>query len=192
MNTRLLPSLLATVFAVATPMAGAENFSDYGRVISATPEYQQTNSPREECYRDSSGSSRSSERSLMGPIIGGITGAVIGSSVGKGRGNRAATAVGAVTGAIVGDRLGNSDSGYGDGQRCRTVDHWEQRLTGYRVVYEYQGQTFNTVTPYDPGRRIRLNVSVAPANDGNRYGDRVSQYQERRHTDERHDDRWRY
>ena len=39
-------------------------------------------------------------------------------------------------------------------RRCRTVDHFESRLAGYRVAYEYQGRTYTTFLPYDPGSRL--------------------------------------
>ena len=71
-------------------------------------------------------------------------------------------------GAIVGDRL--SDRGREHGEyherevhRCRMVDNWESRISGYRVVYEYAGQEYATVLPYDPGRKLAVNVSVTPS-----------------------------
>jgi uncharacterized protein YcfJ len=58
------------------------------------------------------------------------------------------------------------DDGYDDRgrevQRCHTVDNWQNRLTGYRVVYEYAGRSYTTVMPNEPGRQIPVRVSVVP------------------------------
>ncbi|AXQ29534.1 hypothetical protein D0B54_12900 [Solimonas sp. K1W22B-7] len=39
---------------------------------------------------------------------------------------------------------------------CRTVTAWrlEQRVEGYDVLYHYDGRTYNTRLPYDPGERL--------------------------------------
>lgn len=173
----ILVSLLA---AVSTP-ALADRFDDYARVRSATPEYQRVNAPRQECSNEYIESGRgyqshSSDRSpsYVGPILGGVTGALIGSQIGQGNGNKAAMAVAAIAGTVIGGNIQNSrrndNDGYDDDRyrgrevsRCRTVDSWENRLTGYRVVYEYAGRTYTTVMPENPGRRIPVRVSVVPA-----------------------------
>lgn len=169
----------ATVIAAALLSSGAVLANDYvdnARVRNVTPEYQRVNNPRSEChnydgYRDGYYNyHRSTERGVSGSIIGGVTGALIGSQIGHGNGNRAATAVGAIAGAVVGDRIQNNnrdvyrEGAYVDARdtRCRTVDFWETRTTGYRVVYEYAGREYTTVLPYDPGRYLRVRVSVEP------------------------------
>ncbi|MEW9898799.1 glycine zipper 2TM domain-containing protein [Chitinivorax sp. PXF-14] len=153
--------------------ADASAFSDYARVKSVTPEYERVNTPRDECHSEyiSSGSRRDSDRgdrSYGGAVIGGLAGGVIGNQVGKGHGREAATAAGAVIGALVGDRVDNGDNRYQrddeprEVRRCRQVDDWSSRLTGYRVVYEYGGHRYTTVMPNDPGRQLRVRVSVEP------------------------------
>ena len=153
-------------------------YGDYARVISSTPEYERVNNPRQECSSEyipatsHRNGQTDSGRSYTGTIVGGITGALIGSRLGKGNGNRAATAAGAIAGAVIGDqvqargRSANYDE-YADAghevQRCRVVDNWDNRLTGYRVEYEYAGRSYTTVLPQDPGRRIPVRVSVTPA-----------------------------
>jgi uncharacterized protein YcfJ len=49
-------------------------------------------------------------------------------------------------------------------ERCevRYETSFQQRIEGYRVTYEYNGQRFVTQLPYDPGRRIRIRVNVVP------------------------------
>ena len=40
---------------------------------------------------------------------------------------------------------------------------YENRVIGYDVVYEYNGQRYEARAPSDPGARIPLRVTVAPA-----------------------------
>ena len=86
--------------------------------------------------------------------------------MGGGSGKDAATALGAITGAIVGDRMQNSsrfdDDDMREVRRCRNVDNWDRRLAGYRVVYEYAGRQYTALMPNDPGREMRVRVSVDP------------------------------
>lgn len=156
-----------------------ENYGDYARVSSVTPEYERINSPRQECSSEyvPAGAYRyeqvDSGRSYTGTIVGGITGALLGSRLGKGNGNRAATAAGAIAGAVIGDQIQESGRAARSGavyaehgrevQRCRVVDHWDNRLIGYRVVYQYAGRSYSALLPQDPGRRIPVSVSVTPA-----------------------------
>jgi uncharacterized protein YcfJ len=103
-----------------------------------------------------------------GAILGGIIGGVTGHQIGGGHGRDVATALGAVIGAGIG---GQSGRGYDGGervnyeQRCDTVNayRYEERVDGYDVTYRYNGRLYNTRLPYDPGRRIALNVDVQPA-----------------------------
>lgn len=183
-------SLLTVLFAASTSaMANDEynngNYQDYARVKNVTPEYQRVNTPRQECSNeyirgtsyDGYGRDRSSsDRSYTGTVVGGVAGALLGSRFGKGKGSTAATAVGAIAGAVIGDKVqGNGgifasnddhhdhDSRGREVQRCRTVDNWDNRLTGYRVVYEYAGRSYTTVMQNQPGRQIPVQVSVVPA-----------------------------
>ena len=51
-------------------------------------------------------------------------------------------------------------------RRCETVDRYEQQqqLTGYRVKYRYEGQTYYTETAEYPGKFIPVRVNVSPVN----------------------------
>ena len=107
-----------------------------------------------------------------------MAGAILGNQVGKGSGRQAATAVGAVVGAFAGDRLGNQGQyqpqyqsqyqpQYQDAPRevtrCRTVNDVQTRITGYRVNYEYRGQTYSALTRENPGQQMPVRVTVEPA-----------------------------
>ncbi|MGQ9686780.1 MAG: glycine zipper 2TM domain-containing protein [Thiobacillaceae bacterium] len=146
-------------------------FHDTAWVVARTPVYEEVNTPRRECWTEQVGYEYSSpSRSYGGAIIGAIAGGILGNQVGKGTGKTVATAVGAATGAIVGDNIDN------DGhrsqpvagrpimeERCRMVDQWERRLTGYNVVYRYQGREYTAFLPYDPGSSVRVRVQVSLA-----------------------------
>ena len=150
----------------AAPVAQADHyFEDYARVIEATPQYEEVNVPRRECRSEYIPEQEHRRGSLAGPLIGGIAGGVIGAQVGKGNGRVASSAAGAAIGAIVGDRLSqrDEDSYYErEVRRCELIDHWETRLTGYRVVYRYHGHVQTVILPYDPGKRLRVRVAIEP------------------------------
>lgn len=152
--------------------AQAANYEDYARVRSVTPQYERVSAPRQECYTEYQSVPVTQERSYGGAIVGGVAGAILGAQVGKGNGNKAATAVGAATGAIVGDRIQNDRQATGweerPVQRCREVENYDRRLNGYRVAYQYGGREYTTVLPYDPGRRLKVRVSVDPV-EGDRW-----------------------
>jgi len=151
----------------AVSAAGASGFEDYAHVISVQPQVEQVNEPRQECHTEYVTVQRQQQRGVGGSILGGLAGGILGNQVGGGSGRTAATAAGAIAGAIVGDRMENSNAGgvveQQPVQRCRMIDHWQNRTNGYSVTYEYQGHTYSTMLPYDPGRRLRVSVSVTPS-----------------------------
>jgi uncharacterized protein YcfJ len=171
MRTTAIASAVALALGTPAAFAGGPAFEDYALVRGVTPEYQNVNVPRQECYSEFVPQSYSrGGNSIVGPLIGGVAGGLIGSRVGEGNGRVAAAAAGAAVGALVGNHLSNGDrhEEYSERevQRCRMVDNWESRLAGYRVAYEYQGRTYSTMLPYDPGQRLTVRVSVEPAPGG--------------------------
>lgn len=138
-------------------------------VLRADPVYEQVRSerPHEVCedvpvqYRESGGNR------TAGTVIGAIVGGALGNTVGKGDGRRAATIAGAVAGGAVGNNVASgSDTWYsGVEQRCRVVTsvRQEDQLVGYDVQYRYRGDVYLARMDYDPGERMRVRVSVAPA-----------------------------
>jgi uncharacterized protein YcfJ len=163
MKITALTVAVALAFGATAAFAGP-TFEDYARVRDVTPQYDQVNVPRKECYSEYVPERSDRGGSLAGPVIGGVAGGLLGSRFGQGNGRVASAAAGAVVGTIVGTQLGNRDRGGGyeerEVRRCRTVDHFESRLAGYRVAYEYQGRSYTTFLPYDPGSRIPVRVSV--------------------------------
>ncbi len=170
----LTAALAGSVTAWAKPphkRAFMEEFHDTAWVVARTPVYEEINTPRRECWTEQVGYEYvTPSRSYGGAIIGAIAGGILGNQIGKGTGKTVATAVGAATGAIVGDNLDNDvhraeriTSRPRYEERCRVVDQWERRLTGYNVVYRYQGREYTAFLPYDPGSTVRVRVHVSLA-----------------------------
>lgn len=159
-------SLCAAASASASAVAASAEFEDYAKVISTTPQVEQFNQPRQECRTEYVQVQRQPQRSAGGAIIGGLAGGALGSQVGGGHGKTAATAVGAIAGALIGDRIDNDQEAPLTAEqpvrRCTMVDQWQSRTTGYRVNYEYRGRTYTTDMPYDPGNRVKLQVTLTP------------------------------
>ena len=72
MNKLIVAGLL-----LVTGVASAREYSDYARVLSSTPLYDEVNAPRRECwteYRDTPRPSRSNDSNIGGAIVGGVVG----------------------------------------------------------------------------------------------------------------------
>ncbi len=178
MNIRA--TLITSVFGlVAASAVSAADFEDFAKVTSVTPQVEQINRPRQDCRTEIVPVQRQVQTNQAGAthntgaaIVGGIAGALIGRQVGHGDGRSAATAAGAIIGAISGDRMENNSNAQAatetitteqEVKRCRMVDHWESRNTGYNVTYDYKGRQYTSLLSYDPGTRLRVNVVVTPA-----------------------------
>ena len=114
------------------------------------------------------------QRSYAGSLLGGVAGGLLGAQIGAGNGRAAAAAVGAVAGALVGNRLDNRPR-YAHAQpqtqtvqRCVSVDNYRQVVTGYTVLYRYNGREAETVLPYKPGPTLR--IGIGPVDGGGRAG----------------------
>ena len=160
---------LLALLATGTVAVQAQSFVDRARVQQVEPQYESVQVPRQECTSQVVNEAQpvAANRSYGGAIIGGVAGGILGNQVGKGHGKEAATAAGAVIGAITGDRIANNQpQAYAYQPRevrsCRTVNDVQQRLTGYRVTYEYRGQEYTTVTREQPGRTLPVRVSITP------------------------------
>lgn len=159
-----LPVLIASVF---TTQAVADDYYDTATVISATPQVERVNMPRQECRTEYVREAYSNSSSPAGAIIGGVAGGLLGSTIGKGDGKVAGAAIGAGVGAIVGDRVANNQpNGVVDRpvDRCVSVDNWQSVSRGYLVTYRYNGHDFTTMTDEMPGSTIRIRVGINDAN----------------------------
>lgn len=162
-----IPAILAAVFA--SPAMAEHQYTDSARVLSVTPQTDRVNVPRQECRTEYQHQSYSSpnQNSIMGAVIGGVAGGLLGNTVGRGSGRIAAAAVGAGVGAIAGDRIANNRNNTVTTravpvESCYQVDNWQTVNTGYFVIYEYNGRTYNTITSVPPGDYLEVDVIVTP------------------------------
>ena len=152
--------LVAVALAAA---CGAALASEYGTVISSTPVTAQLAVPQQQCTdqpvlvqpRTSGG----------GALLGALVGGVVGHSLGEGFGRAAATGLGAVAGSVIGDRTEAATTPPTSTTvlNCQNVTTLQNRVVGYDVVYEFNGQRYTARVAQDPGERIALTVSPAPA-----------------------------
>lgn len=173
--------VLAVLAAAGTAHAQDRGFGDdigergenarvsWADVLRVDPQYDEieVSRPREECYdtdverRDSRGNN------AAGTVIGAIVGGALGNTVGKGDGRKAATVAGALVGGAIGNNSARRDDRYyaSTETRCRTVNDRvsERRIIGYDVQYRYRGDVYMSRLDYDPGERMRVRVSVTPA-----------------------------
>lgn len=149
------------------PVEANDRYTDQGRVLKVTPQYERVNTPRQTCdtqYREVVVQPR---KSMTGSVIGGIAGGLLGSQIGKGNGRVAAAAIGAGIGAITGDRISRRQPSASQVRSepyevCRTVDRWHREKVGYLVDYEYQGRQYTMQTDCHPGDYVDLDVTVTP------------------------------
>ena len=177
---------IASICTVAgAPALASETFTDRARVVSVRPVHDRIPVTREECWNDVQRGyeerrvTRSDTGAAIGPgtVLGAIVGGVAGHQVGSGRGNDAATAAGAVIGGLIGNQVDRDQGRVAPGgrysevervpversvERCRTVQEVREATLGYDVRYEYGGRQFSTRLDRDPGRALRVNVSIVP------------------------------
>ena len=160
MRNRISP--LAGLLALG---CGAALATPYGTVLSSTPVSAQVPVPVSQCI-DQPQLVRP-PTSGGGAVLGAVVGAAIGNAVGAGAGRALATGVGAVAGATFGDHVEAAQSPPQDVtvRSCQAATGYETRVVGYDVVYEYQGQRYQTRLAQDPGSRVALNVQVTPVGE---------------------------
>jgi uncharacterized protein YcfJ len=182
-NAQLLAALIMTILTTGCTTAFAghklkhqqrEHFTDTARVTRVVPLYRtvQIAEPRKECYEkevrryyhDANG-----YNSATPMIAGGVLGGIIGNQFGKGNGKTAMTIAGTVLGGSIGRDVGMRNKRYSYYEpktetHCEVINDYreEEELDGYRVSYRYHGEEFNTILPYHPGKRLKLDVSIKP------------------------------
>jgi uncharacterized protein YcfJ len=138
-------------------------------VLRVDPVYgvARTEVPRQECYDQTVVQTAPPQGSAAGTILGAVVGGVLGSTIGHGNGRTAATVAGAVAGGAVGNNVSATPGGeYQTTQtQCRQVAavSEQRRIMGYDVEYRYRGDVYLSRLNYDPGERLRVRVSVSPA-----------------------------
>ena len=161
MNPKIAIISSAVLLALEGGVAQASDFVDNAQVISATPIVQsvsqQVCQPQTVVTQPPPPSQGSG---IAGGIIGGLAGGLLGAQVGHGSGKTAATIVGAAGGAIVGNQIASSPSAptAQTVQACSNVTH--DVITGYTIVYRYNGREITTSMPYNPGSYVKVGVGV--------------------------------
>jgi uncharacterized protein YcfJ len=159
-KTVLLLTLAGT--AGLSAAQNTPNEQELGRVLSSTPVINQVAVPRQVCSNESV--PVQSQKSGAGAIVGAIAGGAVGNAIGGGNGRAAATFLGLLGGAVLGDRIeGPGPTQYGQVQNCATQTFYENRTTGYTVVYEYAGKQYSVLMPNDPGPYVKLQISPVSA-----------------------------
>jgi uncharacterized protein YcfJ len=149
--------------------------SAYARVIEVTPVYREirVEQPVEKCWQEPVRSRYRTQHysnSAGATLAGGLIGGIIGHQFGSGRGNKLATAVGTIIGAQAGHDAGRdldpyyeeSYTRYKDVCEVQTTSRYEEVADGFKVKYSYNGKNYLTHMPYNPGERIKINVTVNP------------------------------
>jgi uncharacterized protein YcfJ len=160
---------LAGVLIPTAALAGVTY--DQARVIGVEPivETVTYTVPREICQEQRVQTGAGGGPSPAVPLLGAATGGLIGSAV-SGNDQALGVAVGAVVGGAIGYDVARRNAQppyvtYGTQEVCSTVQdtHEEERISGYRVKYEYLGQRYTAVTANPPGDTVRVRVDVSPA-----------------------------
>jgi len=176
--------LTGSVSAQVRPAAPAvhEEGAHYGwaDVLRVDPVYDDsapaadTGGTQQGCYEQQvpvqNGSDNGGRRTLA-TVFGAIVGGILGHQVGKGDGRTAATAAGAVAGGVVGNNLAATGAPAAQPQYKveRICPHGDgtaappRRIVAYDVEYRYRGEIYTARVNYDPGDRIRVRISVTPA-----------------------------
>jgi len=148
----------------------------YAQVTSVKPIYHEVriSDPVRECWKEPvthRNVHRHGGNTAGSTLAGGIIGGIIGHQIGRGRGNRMATMMGTAIGASIGHNsaVKNSSSTYTTQvtsyeEHCE-IEHqvsYEDVLDGYEVSYRYKGKSYQTEMPYDPGKKLKVRVTVEP------------------------------
>jgi uncharacterized protein YcfJ len=178
----ILSAIMIVSPARAAHPDSSDTYYDKAKVLSVVPVYTtvSVSTPRRECRQvpvESYGRGHDGKdyKSATPIILGGVVGAAIGNQFGHGTGKTVGTIAGGILGGSVArdvqHRYGNhAYRGRGHGHQktvtqCETVDeyHDEERIDGYQVKYRYNGRVYHTRTETDPGKRMKVQVSVAAA-----------------------------
>jgi uncharacterized protein YcfJ len=163
---------IAMVLAALAPVSAWAGVTyDQARVVGVEPLYETVVStvPRQVCREQVVQTGAGGGVSPVAPLLGAVLGGVFGNAVSS-KNQPVNATVGAVVGGAIGYDIARRNARpqyvtYGTQQACTEVQDTleEQRLSGYRVSYEYLGQRYSAVTQRPPGATVRVRVDVSPA-----------------------------
>lgn len=171
---------LSAQVPAATAAAGEESAHfGWAAVLRVDPVYDEpsaaadnTAAPQQECWEEQvpvgngAGGEAVSGGRTVATMIGAVVGGLLGNQIGKGDGRKAATVAGVVAGGVVGNQVAAERPQYTTRRRCRPTTSGSpgpRHVVAYDVEYRYRGEVFTSRLAYDPGDRMRVKVSVTPA-----------------------------
>jgi uncharacterized protein YcfJ len=161
--------MILTAMLLASQSAVSGSYSDTAKITSVDKIYRThtIREPYQDCYikeyyqADDDGS-------MANELVGGLFGGLIGNQFGGGDGKDALTVAGALLGASLAhdDELKKSKTGRVVSKEiCETKYRTEpiERLSHYRVEYEYDDRSFTYTTKNKPyGSTLKIKVNVSP------------------------------
>jgi uncharacterized protein YcfJ len=163
---------LAQDHPAAVPEATRYGWAD---VLRVDPVYEASGQaiPYEDCYEEQVIEPASAEvdngKRTGATVLGAIIGGIIGNRFGKGDGRKVTTAAGVVAGGVVGNNLAGGQPAHAPKYTTRRhcpgddVTNASRRVVAYDVEYRYRGEIYTSRMSSDPGDRMRVRVSVTPA-----------------------------
>ncbi len=166
MNKQILLSL---PLLLSAQLSLAGSYTDSASVTSVDKIYKThtIREPYQDCYIKESYQG-DDDGSATNEIVGGLFGGLLGNQFGGGSGKDAMTVAGALLGASIAhdDEIAKAKTGRVVSREvCETKYRTEsqERLSHYRVEYEYDDRTFTYTTKNKPnGSSIKVNVEVSP------------------------------
>ena len=161
--------IIGCTFVAVAGSASADRYNDnytYAQVVDAQPIYETFEVPRNKRVCRDERRSRRHRDSGGSAVLGAIVGGILGNQFGRGHGREANTVAGVFAGAAIGANAGKhnrhdyNDNGYRKHCYTKTDYYEEQRLAGYDVSYEYNGQVYHARLNEHPGDRVRIQVNV--------------------------------
>ncbi len=136
---------------------------EYAEVLAVDPINQEIKTPRKECHDVAVTHRRAvqDQHQVAGTVLGAVGGGLLGHMVGGGKGKTLATVAGAVGGGYAGNKvqehMQNGDTYTTTESRCNTVNDISNKVVGYNVKYQLNGQVGQVKMDRDPGSKIPVN-----------------------------------
>ncbi len=99
------------------------------------------------------------QNQIAGTAAGAVIGGVVGNQVGGGNGKKVATVAGAVVGGIIGKKVQENHQAkqtYQTTERQCHMERGEDRVLGYDVTYEIEGESSVIFMDHKPGKQLPL------------------------------------
>ena len=132
----------------------------FAEVLGVEPVTEVIKTPREVC-KDVTVTRQKpvqDQHRIAGTAVGAVVGGLLGNQVGGGTGKKIATVAGAVGGGYAGnqvqERMQAGDTYTTTETRCSTVTDTHDKIVGYDVKYDLNGQIGTVRMDREPGNRI--------------------------------------